>query len=197
MVSGSGPTPEPAVSQGFRHVDERSVHRGSLVHLVTTTVEAPDGTRFERDVVRTPDAVGVVAVDRGADGAWEVVLVRQYRAAVDRWLLELPAGMCDVDGESVESTAHRELAEEAGVLAERIEPLGAIHPAPGFTTHRTDLVLAVGLRPTERRADGIEETAMTVERLPLADALGLVADGVITDAKTSVGLLLARDRLDP
>ncbi|HSL57817.1 MAG TPA: NUDIX hydrolase [Acidimicrobiales bacterium] len=180
----------------FRRVAERDVHRGYLVHLVVATVEAPDGTTFERDVVRTPDAVGVVAVDRGADGTWDVVLVRQYRAAVDDWVLELPAGMRDVDGEPVDETARRELEEEAGLVPGRIEPLGAIHPAPGFTTHRTDLVLATELTATERRADGIEEESMTVERLSLADAVALVASGTITDATTSVGLLLARDRLE-
>jgi ADP-ribose pyrophosphatase len=181
---------------GFRRVGERDLHRGHLVHLVAATVEGPEGTTFERDVVRTPDAVGVVAADRDADGAWWVVLVRQYRAAVDAWVLEVPAGMRDVDGEAVEATARRELEEEAGVVADRLEPLGAIHPAPGFTTHRTDLVLATGLTPTARRADGIEETAMTVERLPLAEAVALVRAGAITDAKTSVGLLLARDHLE-
>lgn len=178
----------------FRRLGERDLHRGYLVHLVVATIEGPDGATFERDVVRTPDAVGVVAADRSDDG-WEVVLVRQYRAAVDRWLLELPAGMRDVEGEPVDETARRELEEEAGLVAERLEPLGAIHPAPGFTTHRTDLVLATGLTATSRRADGIEESVMTVERLSLDEAVARVAAGEITDAKTAVGLLLARDRL--
>jgi 8-oxo-dGDP phosphatase len=179
----------------FRKVEEREIHQGFLVRLTDSTFEGPGGETFHRDVVHTPNAVGIVAVDRGADGGWEVVLVRQYRAAVDAEMVEIPAGMCDVEGEAPEQTALRELREEAGYSARVVRPLTSFHPAPGFTTHRTWVVLGVGLDEVGREADGIEEQHMTVERMPLDTAVAMVRAGAITDGKTVVGLLLADAQL--
>jgi 8-oxo-dGDP phosphatase len=183
------------VSPTFRKVDEHQVHQGYIVRLTTTTFEGPTGERFERDVVHTSDAVAIVPVDRGSDGRWEVVLVRQYRAAIERDLVEIPAGMCDVDGEEPEQTARRELVEEAGYTCGEVTFLVDVHPAPGFTTHRCTVMLGVGLTPVERRADGIEEQHMTVERIALDDAVAMIESGEITDGKTVAGLLIARSRL--
>ena len=183
------------MTAGFRRQAEHELHRGVVVRLTRSTFTAPDGTTFDRDVVHTPDAVAVVPVDRGPDGGWEVVLVGQYRPALDAVVLEIPAGMCDVDGEPSDSTARRELEEEAGYRTGPTELLTAFHPAPGFATHRTEIRLAVGLEPVPRRAHGVEEHWMTVERLALADALARCTDGQITDAKTLIGLLLAAGRL--
>lgn len=179
----------------FRKVDEREIHQGYIVRLTTTTFEGPTGEHFERDVVHTSDAVAIVPVDRGSDGRWEVVLVRQYRAAVERDLVEIPAGMCDVDGEVPEQTARRELIEEAGYVCDEVSFLVDVHPAPGFTTHRCTVMLGVGLTPVEREADGIEEQHMTVERVGLDDAIAMIESGEITDGKTVAGLLTARARL--
>jgi 8-oxo-dGTP pyrophosphatase MutT (NUDIX family) len=181
---------------GFRRVGERQVHQGHVIRTVEATFVGPDGAEFTRDVVRTPSAVAVVPVDRGLDGRWEVVLVRQYRAPIEQALLELPAGMCDVDGEPAEETAQRELVEEAGYRARVVRPLTTYHPAAGFTDHRTAILLGVGLDEVEREAHGIEEQHMTVERMALDDAVAMIADGRITDGKTIVGVLMARDRLE-
>jgi 8-oxo-dGTP pyrophosphatase MutT (NUDIX family) len=181
---------------GFRPVGEQEIHQGYVIRTVQATFVGPDGHEFTRDVVRTPSAVCMVPVDRGADGRWEVVLVRQYRAAIDAPLIEVPAGMCDVDGEPAEETAQRELAEEAGYRARVVRPLTTYHPAAGFTDHRTTIMLGVGLDEVGREAHGIEEQHMTVDRMPLDEALAMVSDGRITDGKTIVGLLLARDRLE-
>ena len=180
---------------GFRKVGEREIHQGHIVRLTASTFSAPDGEEFTRDVVHTPNAVGIVPIDPDATGAWDVVLVRQFRGAVESTMLEIPAGMCDVDGESAEETAQRELMEEAGYRARLIEPLITFHPAAGFTTHRTTVVLGLGLDHVERAVDGVEEQHMTVERIPLARALSLVEQGEITDAKTVIGLLMTRDHL--
>lgn len=188
-MTDPGPSP-------FHKVGEAEVHRGHLVRFTIATFEGPDGTTFERDVVRTPSAVAIVPVDRGPDGAWEVVLVRQFRAAVERELVEIPAGMCDVEGEAAEDTARRELREEAGYTCDEVSALVDVHPAPGFTDHLCRVLLGVGLTAVDRDADGIEEQHMTVERIPLGDAVAMVAAGVITDAKTVAGLLTARARLD-
>ena len=85
----------------FTPTGEETVHRGWCIRSQRATFVDPDGVPFERDIVRHPGAVAVVAVtDRSS-----VVLVHQYRPAVDRWLLEMPAGTCDVDGEPHEATA--------------------------------------------------------------------------------------------
>jgi 8-oxo-dGDP phosphatase len=188
-------TDDANASWTFRKVDEHQIHQGYIVRLTTTTFEGPSGERFERDVVHTSDAVAIVPVDRGSDGRWEVVLVRQYRAAIERDLVEIPAGMCDVDGEEPEQTARRELVEEAGYTCGEVTFLVDVHPAPGFTTHRCTVMLGVGLTPVERRADGIEEQHMTVERVPLDDVMGLIESGELRDAKSVIGVLLALRRL--
>lgn len=181
---------------GFRRLDERLVHQGYVIRTVEARFEGPDGQEFTRDVVRTPSAVAVVPVDRGPAGAWQVVLVRQYRAPIETSLLELPAGMCDVEGESAEETAQRELTEEAGYRARVLRPLITYHAAAGFSDHQTTIVLGLGLDEVGRQAHGIEEQHMEVETLDLADALTLVDRGLITDAKTIIGLLLAQRQLE-
>ena len=176
---------------GFRRLNERVVHQGHVITVAVGTFEGPGGERFERDVVHHPGAVSVVAVDD--DGM--VVLVRQYRSALDQELLELPAGKLDVDGEDPLVCAQRELAEEVGLSATSWDLLAAFHHSPGFCDELGRVFLARGLSPVEDSRQGIEEQAMTIERWPLADAQRLVADGTVHDAKTVIGLLLARERL--
>lgn len=185
-----------ASEAGFRHLGERLIHQGYMVKLVDARFASPTGEEFSRDVVRTPSAVGIVPVDRGANGDWEVVLVSQFRAPINAIVVEIPAGMCDVDGEPAETTAQRELEEEAGLRARVIRPLTTYHPACGFTDHRTTILLGVGLDEVQRRADGIEEAHMTIDRVPLADAVARVERGEITDGKTALGLLLAHRQLE-
>jgi ADP-ribose pyrophosphatase len=179
------------VSHGFRRLDEREVHRGHVVRMTVATFAAPDGSTFERDVVRHPGAVGIVAVDE--DGS--VTLVRQYRAAIDDELLEVPAGTLEPGGEEPLACARRELAEEVGLAADRWELLCRFHVAPGFSDEVFHLYLARGLRRVPDSRQGIEEQAMTVEVVALDDVDRLLAAGELTDAKTIVGLLAARDRL--
>src|SRR5579862_3539435 len=104
---------------GFRRLGESREFEGHLFSVSKVRFADPDGEEFERDVVRHPGAVSVVAA--AEDGS--VTLVRQVRAAVGESVLEAPAGTCDVDGEDPAATARRELAEEAGLHAERLERL--------------------------------------------------------------------------
>jgi ADP-ribose pyrophosphatase len=179
------------VTAGFRRVSERTVHRGRVIEVAVATVEGPDGTTFERDIVHSPGAVAVVAVDD--DG--RVTLVRQYRVAIDDWLLELPAGMLDIDGEDPDVCARRELVEEVGLQAERWRRLCEFHNAAGSFDQRTIVYLAQGLSSVPSDRQGPEEAAMTIEHVDLADAARLVADGTVHDAKTCIGLLLALEVL--
>jgi len=174
----------------FRATGEDVVYQSRLLRVARGRFRAPDGTEFERDVVHHPGWVAVVPLTD--DG--HVVCVRQYRAAVGQWLLEIPAGICDVDGEEPEVTARRELAEEAGVAAEHVDLVATIHNSPGFADEKGWLFLATGLSEVPVDRQGVEEDHMEVVRVPVSDAARLVAEGGVTDAKTVVGLLLAAAR---
>jgi len=175
----------------FRKLAEREVHRGSLITVAVGRFAAPDGEEFERDVVHHPGAVSVVPLlDDGT-----VVLVRQYRAAVDRDLLEIPAGKRDVAGEAPELTAHRELAEEIGMQAGRLEQLAEFYNSPGFCDEHSFVFLARDLEPCGNSLQGLEEQHMTVERIALDDVPRLIATGELVDAKSIIGLSLARETL--
>jgi 8-oxo-dGTP pyrophosphatase MutT (NUDIX family) len=183
------------VSGGFRRLSEEVHFQGTLISVGTATFEGPDGEAFERDVVHHPGAVSVVAVEPGPDGAHQVVMVRQYRAAIDADLLEVVAGKRDVAGEPPEETAQRELAEEIGMTAGRLELLAEFYNSPGFCDEHSFVFLGLDLEPTEPEAHGIEEQYMTVERIALADVGRLIRSRAIVDAKTIIGLTLARDFL--
>ena len=176
---------------GFREVGEREVYRGHILRTVVATFVDPDGDTFERDVVRSPGAVGIVPLQFDVEGNPMVVLVQQYRPSIDAELQEIPAGMRDVDGEPPEQTAHRELAEECGLAAGRMEPLLAFHNSAGMTDAVTHVYLALDLTPVPRQLHGPEEAHMTVQVRALSEVLGDVEAGRITDAKTVIGVLLA------
>jgi len=175
----------------FRKLDETLLHQAHSISLVEAEIEAPDGHRFRRDIVHHPGAVSVVAVHD--DG--RAVLVRQYRAPLDGDVLEIPAGKRDVEGEPPEVTAGRELAEEVGLVAEHIELLGEFYNSPGFCDEHSFTYLATGLTSCATAPVGPEEEVMEVVHIPLADVPGLIASGELTDAKSIIGLLLARERL--
>jgi 8-oxo-dGTP pyrophosphatase MutT (NUDIX family) len=181
----------PDRSQGFRHLGDTPRFEGWRISVVQADFEAPDGTRFTRDVVHHPGAVAVVAVTERAT----VLLVRQYRGPVDRELLEVPAGTRDVVGEAPERTAGRELEEEAGVRASTLRRLGTILNSPGFCDEETIIFLAQQLEPVAPARHGEEERYLEVVEVALADVDALVATGEIVDAQTVLGLLWARDAL--
>ena len=177
---------------GFRKLSERTVWEGQLITVAVGSFRGPDGDEFERDVVHHPGAVSVVPV---VDDGQAVLLVRQYRAAVDRELLELPAGKRDVDGEAPELTARRELEEEIGQRAGRLEKLAEFLNSPGFSDEHSFVYLARDLEACEVSLQGVEEQHMTVERVALERVPELVSSGAIEDAKTIIGLCLARQAL--
>lgn len=178
---------------GFRHLGDEEVARLHRFRVVRASFSAPDGSRFERDVIRDKTVVAMVPV---LDDARSVLLVRQYRGAVDRHLLEVPAGLCDVDGEDdPEVTAARELVEEVGKVAERLELVAHIHQSAGISDEHGFIYLATGLTDVPTDLQGVEEEHMTTEVVQLDDVAAMIADGRLSDAKTIIGLLLARDRL--
>ena len=182
-------------TKGFRHLDDRLVHQGYVWHVAVGRFESPDGEVFERDVVRSPGAVAAVPLVFDADGTACVVMVRQYRPPFDEQILEIPAGMRDVVDEATEVTAARELVEEVGLRAGKLEPMVAFLPSAGMTDSVLHLFLATDLEQVERDTHGPEEAYSEVVQLPLAEAVAMVLDGTIRDAKTIIGLLLVERRL--
>jgi 8-oxo-dGTP pyrophosphatase MutT (NUDIX family) len=174
----------------YRVLDSETVFDGRVISLRRDTVAMPGGGDSVREVVAHPGAVAVVAVDD--DG--RVVLLRQYRHPVGSYLWELPAGLRDADGEPPLETAKRELAEEVLLAAERWSLLTTTYNSPGFSDELVLVYLAEGLTDVARPEGFVvehEELDMTIERVPLAEAVQRVFDGDIRNASAVVGLLAA------
>jgi len=185
---------QSAAPEGFHKRAETEIHRGYVMRVAEVTFEAPAGEEFTRDVIYMPGAVAIVVLDTRSP-APEMVFVRQYRAPLERLLLEIPAGLRDVPGEPPEVTAQRELAEEVGLTAGRLDHLGSYVAAAGVTDQRVELYLARDLSETPSDRHGVEEDYMTVERHTVDQAWQWIRDGTIVDAKTIIGLTLAREFL--
>lgn len=176
----------------FEQVAERSAWSGLHLRVVEADFTAPDGQPFTRELVRTGGAVGIVPL---LDDGDSVLVLRQFRAAVGDLLLEIPAGMLDVEGEPPEDCARRELVEEVGHTARDLAFLYRARVAAGFSDHVITVFLATGLTEVGADRQGPEERHMTVERLSLREAPALIAAGELVDSKTITGLLAAREHL--
>ena len=178
------------MTSGFEKLGEVELVAGRVVTFNRVTLRDPGGVEFEREVLRHPGVVAALPLHDDDT----VTLVRQYRAAVESNVLEVPAGTRDIPGEPPAVAMARELAEEAGLAAETLDELTTYHVAPGLTDETIVLYLARGLSDVPIDRHGPEEHAMTVERIPLDDALAMVDDGRITDAKTIIALALTARR---
>lgn len=174
-------------SKHFKTVKDTDAFSGNVVSFVDRTIVDNDGNEYSRDVVTHPGAVAIVALD----GDNKITLVKQYRAPVDGDIWEIPAGKVDVPGEPAVETAKRELAEEAGLGAEKFEPIGGIYQSAGFSDEFCEIFLATELSSVPQNLDGPEEEVMTVASFDLDEALAMIQDRRITDAKTVVGILSA------
>lgn len=174
----------------FETVSSRTVYTGHVVTLRVDDVRMPGGGIKAREVVQQPGAVGIVALD----GAGQVVLIKQYRHPVGEWLIELPAGLLDVEGEKAYRTAARELAEEAGLTAGRWDVLADLRNSPGLSTEAVRVFLARDLADVaeaDRHVGTEEETDLGVHRVPLDEAVAAVFTGGIQNALAVSGLLAA------
>lgn len=163
----------------------RDVYRGRIVHLTIEEVTLPNGHHIELEIVRHPGAAAVAALD--ADGS--VTLLRQYRHAAGGYLWEVPAGKLD-GGEAPLDCARRELREEAGIDAARLEPVGSIVTCPGFCDEVIHLFVATELRAAPQ-ALGADEVIDTIRAVPLREAMAMIRDGEIRDGKTIAALVQA------
>ena len=182
QVSGAA----PAASAELLGSEE--LVRSSYLRITRDDVRFPDGTEASRTVVWHPGAVALVVEDE--DGRW--LLVEQYRHPAGRTLLEIPAGTRE-PGEAPEVTAAREVREETGYAAERLERLGGAWMAPGFTSEYIDFFLATGLRHDPLPQDH-DEFIAPPRRLSVEEIRAAVASGEVEDAKTMVALSLYGDR---
>jgi 8-oxo-dGTP pyrophosphatase MutT (NUDIX family) len=184
---------------GFRRVEEREEWSGWIYRVVAATFESPSGSRFSRYVICSPGAVSAVPIVYDETDSErttpKVVLVSQFRAPHDEIVIEIPAGVRDVAGESDEDNVRRELAEEVGLLPGHVEHLTSIYPSAGMTNSVNSIYLATDCTAVARTPHGPEEEHAEVFELPLAEAVEWVDEGRIVDAKSVVGLLLAGRRL--
>jgi ADP-ribose pyrophosphatase len=178
------------MTSGFTKGPERVVYEGHAITVAVGEFTAPNGEVVERDVIHHPGAVSVVPIDGD-----EVILVRQYRAALERDLLEIPAGKRDVADEPPELCAARELAEEIGMAAGSLELVASFYNSAGFCDEYSHVFVATDLSPVPSHAHGLEEEYMTIERHRLDDVPAMIASGELCDAKSIIGLLLALRRL--
>lgn len=164
------------------------LYRGHVINLRLDDVRLPNHHMTVREIVEHRGAVAIVALDDRD----RILLVRQYRAAAAREMLEIPAGTLET-GEDPALCATRELKEETGYMAAKWEPLGQIYTSPGVSTEKMYLYIARQLTLTEATPE--EDEAITVETVPFAQAVQLVESGGIVDAKSIVGILRVARRL--
>ena len=164
-----------------------NLYNGKLFDVVLEKVTLPNGVIKDREIVRHPGAAAMVPLlDDG-----KVILVRQYRHAVGKFLLEIPAGTLEPDEGPMEC-ARRELVEETGYEAENLAKLAEILPAPGYTDEHIHIFLATGLRLAEQKLE--DDEVLQVQPTPLDTALDMIRQGEIQDGKTIAGLLLTSMR---
>src|SRR4051812_10274406 len=168
-------------------LDTEEVYHGRVIDVAVYTVREREVT-YKREVVHHPGGAGVVAVFDDST----VALVRQYRQPPVRYLLELPAGRLDPP-ERPEECAARELEEEIGVRAGRLEKLAEFFTTPGFCEEKLWVYLATELTESAQNLEGDE--MIEIVRVSFARAFEMIADGEIEDAKTIIGLMLAAPRL--
>jgi ADP-ribose diphosphatase len=169
------------LSRSFRINKHEEVYRGFIVNLTVDHITTASGITTVREVFHHPGGAAVVPVLPNGN----ILLVRQFRYPIQQDLLELPAGKID-PGETPESTARRELAEEIGYHAGVLEKLAEFYTTPGFCTERLHLYLAKELTPTKEQGDDDEE--IIVEQFSLSELKSLLCSGRITDAKTIIGI---------
>lgn len=163
------------------------LYNGKIFNVALEKVTLPNGVVKDREVVRHPGAAAMVPLlDDG-----RVILIQQYRHAVNDCLWEVPAGTLEPN-EDPAACAGRELIEETGYAAARLDKLTQIYPAPGYTDECIHVFLGTGLTPVGQKLE--DDEVLSVRPTPLDEALDLIHTGEIQDAKTIVGLLLTSTR---
>ena len=168
---------------GEKTISSRTAFDGRALKLRIDTVETADGRESTREIVEHSDCIVIAAVDKDDN----ILLVRQYRKAIEKELLEMPAGGIDT-GEDADMAVRREMQEETGYLPGRVVMLGGFYSAPGYCTEYLHLYLATELTPSRLYA---EDTAgITLVRVPFTKIPDLLYSDKIEDAKSIAGLYM-------
>jgi ADP-ribose pyrophosphatase len=170
-------------------LDSKEIFRGRVFDVTVDTIREGDKT-YQREVVHHPGSAVIIPVFQ--DGT--IAFVRQYRHPAVRYLLEAPAGTLK-RGEVPEEGAARELEEELGCVAGRMEKLSEFFVSPGFCEEKMWVYLATELTETEQRPE--DDEILEVVRIPFSQALSMITTGEIEDAKTIIGVMLAAPRIGP
>jgi ADP-ribose pyrophosphatase len=173
----------------FKTVNSELVYQGRAFDVQRDQVQLPDGKITTLDLVIHPGAVTLVPVDSQG----RILFVRQFRHAVGKTLLELPAGTLDPD-ERPEACAHREVREETGMSAANLVKIGEFFLVPGYSTEFMHIYLATDLNPDPLPGD--EDEFITVEPIPIGQIVERISQGEIRDAKSLAALFLAQSYLD-
>ena len=170
-------------------LERKDIYAGRVVRLHVDTVRLPDGGTSLREIVDHPGGVAILALDENNN----VLIVRQFRYAYGKTLLEIPAGKLEY-GEDPYCAAMRELREETGASTDTLTPMGEIYPTPGFCNEIIRLYFAKDLTWGEMDLD--EDEFLTVERIPFPVLLEKVLSGEIIDGKTALAVMKAKLLLD-
>lgn len=170
-----------------KKLSSKQIFDGVVVKLYVDDVELPNGKKAIREIVRHPGAVCVIPVDENGD----VIMVKQFRYPFSEVLLEIPAGKLEL-GEDPLDAVKRELEEESGVVADKVEYIGTMYTTVAILDEKIHMYLATGL--TYKNAHPDEEEFLEVVKIPLKELVQMVMDGKIPDSKTQIAILKA-DRL--
>ena len=171
-------------------IDSENIFDGTLLHVRRDTVKLPNGKTATREWIKHPGASSLIPLL--PDGS--IILVKQYRYPVGKITLEVPAGKLDTPEEDPLLCAQRELSEETGYTADHMEKLTTIATTVGFSNEYIHLYLATGLHAGNQHTDADE--FINVLKVPLQEAVEMVNDGRIIDAKSVVSILMAAARQD-
>lgn len=168
-----------------KKVSSKLIFDGKVVHLYCDEVSLPDGKRSVREYVKHIGAVCVVPVtDEG-----EIVCVRQYRYAIGKAMLEIPAGKLDAPDEDRREAALRELREETGATCKRLDFIGDFYSSPAILDERISMYMARGLEFGETDFD--DDEYIEIEKIPVDELVRMICSGEVTDAKTQAAVLKA------
>jgi 8-oxo-dGTP pyrophosphatase MutT (NUDIX family) len=162
--------------------------KGRVFDFYSENISLPNGVTIDMEIIRHPGAAAMVPIVENQ----RVLLLKQYRYAVDAYIWEIPAGTLEA-GEDPEQCARRELVEETGYSGRRFEKLVELTPLPAYSDERIHIYLATGLVPAKQNLDADE--LLSVHPIGLEQALEMIGEGKIQDAKSIVGLQLAANRL--
>ena len=170
-------------------LSSRHIYTGRVISLDVDTVHFPNGNTGDLEMLRHPGASAVLPfLDDPASADPHVLLIRQFRHATGGYLWEIPAGLRNSD-ETPADAARRELREETGYVCAALEPLTTFWTTPGFTDERIDLFLATGLVPGETARE--DDEVIELHQIRWSEALRMVRDGTIDDAKSAIAILYA------